>query len=956
MYRHRLVIPVQWLIGIVIVGVMVVMAVALLGFSWHQSQRTLGATLEETSAQLVDTLEARTQALVRPAQVAINMLANGAPGEADDWAGRLAALPLMSSALEAHRLIDAVYIGYGSGDFLMFRAVDRMLESKRPGIVDKAGQDAAYLALVVDAGPGQSPLSEWHLFDRSLAPLGRERLDQYFFDPRTRPWFQQAPEGDAPFLTAPYVFFNTGEIGISMARRSGDAVVGLDVASRDLGVGLDDLRLTPQTRMAVVTASGQALATTLDGSLNSGLDSAHRLSSLEDLAMPVLAQLLTTNVDQPPRRLSHEGRHWWGLVLPFATLGGEATRLMAAVPEDELTTDVRQMMLESSLLAGIVTLALLPLGVLLGRRLGRPLRELSGQVEALGRYDFSACDGVGSRVTEVRGLSVALRRLARGIEGFGRITRVLNSEPRLDRMLTSILEDLLRGTGSRAGAIYLADEQDEGRFARIAREGEARDPDADPRERELRLQQGSEAELEALIERFEAAGYLLQPLRNREGATLGLLALALRSLDDGDAHWRAFVAEVSSAAAVAIDLRRLLRGEARLLEGIVQLVAHAIDAKSPHTGSHCSRVPVLAEMIVDGIDRSEHGVYAETHFDETRRGAFHLAAWLHDCGKLAIPDEVMEKATKLEARYDRIHEIRTRFEVLWRDADVAYWQGRAHGGDPVILERRRHARQQELVAAFECVAEANRGGEAISDDLLERLTAIAQWRWWRHFDDRLGVSRDELKRMSREPLRRLPAEECLLADLPRHEIPWHRSRPAVAPDDPDNIWCFDMRPSELAGHQGELFNLRVSRGTLNEVERFRIQEHVIQTIMMLEALPWPAHLRRVPDIAGNHHERMDGTGYPRRLAMKDASLEERVMVMADVFEALTAADRPYKSAMTLSRALTTLADMVREGHLDPAIFRLMLEQRIYSDYAERFLTPAQRDSVDIEALLARAGA
>jgi hypothetical protein len=275
---------------------------------------------------------------------------------------------------------------------------------------------------------------------------------------------------------------------------------------------------------------------------------------------------------------------------------------------------------------------------------------------------------------------------------------------------------------------------------------------------------------------------------------------------------------------------------------------------------------------------------------------------------------------------------------------VAYWQGRAHGGDPVTLERRRHARQQELIAAFECVAEANRGGEAISDELLERLNVIAEWRWWRHFDDRLGVSRDELKRMSREPLRRLPAEERLLADLPRHEIPWHRSRPAVAPDDPDNVWRFDMRPSELAGHQGELFNLRVSRGTLNEVERFRIQEHVVQTIMMLEALPWPAHLRRVPAIAGNHHERM-----------KDASLEERVMVMADVFEALTAADRPYKSAMTLSRALATLADMVREGHLDPEIFRLMLEQRIYSDYAERFLTPAQRDSVDTEALLARAG-
>ncbi|MBY5926633.1 diguanylate cyclase [Halomonas sp. DP4Y7-1] len=164
-----------------------------------------------------------------------------------------------------------------------------------------------------------------------------------------------------------------------------------------------------------------------------------------------------------------------------------------------------------------------------------------------------------------------------------------------------------------------------------------------------------------------------------------------------------------------------------------------------------------------------------------------------------------------------------------------------------------------------------------------------------------------------------------------------------------------MSPCPLAGHHGELYNLSVRRGTLNDVERFRIQEHVIQTIMMLEALPWPAHLRQVPSIAGNHHERMDGTGYPRRLKLKEASLEEKVMVMADVFEALTAADRPYKAAMTLSRALALLADMVRDGHLDPDLYRLLLEQRVYRDFAKRFLKPGQWDKVDPQALLARAG-
>lgn len=1005
MHRQRFVVSMQWLIGVVIAAVMTVMAVALLWFSWHQSQRTLGATLEETSHQLVSTLEAHTQALVRPSQVAIDMLASGATGSASDW---LEQRPLMASALAAHRLIDAVYMANGDGDFVMFRSVERMMESVRPELAHHP--DAAYLALVVPGDASAADASEWRLYDQRLSPLGREPLAQYFFDPRTRPWFQRASREGTSYLTAPYAFYYTGEIGISMARRHGEVVVGLDVASQDLGLGMDSLRLTPGTRMAIVTDTGQALATTIHSAEDDTLSASAstpvsnpasnpanssssasttsssplnatpgiapldqpgssravtdgRLASIDELNFPVLRKLRALehtrehlpSGEQSPVRLEHEGRHWWGLVLPFARLGDQPTQLLAVVPEEELSAGAGQMIIESSVLAGMVTLALLPLGLVLGRRLGRPLQRLSEQVEALGRYDFAGCHGVSSRVSEVRGLSLALGRLSRGVEGFGRITRVLNSEPQLAPMLTSILEDLLQGAGSRSGAIYLADEHNERRFERVAQSGEARDPDSDPRAPELVLEGSPEGALARLEADFDRHDYLLQPLCNREGAILGLLAVALRSTDDDDLHWRAFVKEVSSAAAVAIDLRRLLQGEARLLDGIVKLVARAIDAKSPHTGSHCSRVPALAELIVNAIERADSGAFAEVHFDQRQRSAFHLAAWLHDCGKLAIPDEVMEKATKLEARHDRIHEIRTRFDVLWRDADVAYWQGRAHGGDPVILERRRHARQQELTAAFECVAEANRGGEAISDALLEQLATIAEWRWWRHFDDRLGLSRDELARMAREPVRRLPAEERLLADLPRHEIPWHRSRPAVERGDPDNRWQFDMSPCPLAGHHGELYNLSVRRGTLNDVERFRIQEHVIQTIMMLEALPWPAHLRQVPSIAGNHHERMDGTGYPRRLKLKEASLEEKVMVMADVFEALTAADRPYKAAMTLSRALALLADMVRDGHLDPDLYRLLLEQRVYRDFAKRFLKPGQWDKVDPQALLARAG-
>jgi len=947
MRQPRFALPIQLLIGGAIVTMMLLMAGVLLWYSWYQSERALGEAMQESSEQLSATVEARSRALVSPARVVAEMLASADVVEAPTFEERLASLPILAAALNAHELIDAVYIGYPSGDFLMLRSVARMPPALRPKLEHIAAGE--YLVMSVQQRLGATPVSRWSLYDADLALLERQALDHYYFDPRTRPWFSRALRQAGNTLTAPYAFFNTGELGVTLARRArdGQAVVGLDVASGDLGAQVATLYPAQGARIAIVALNGQVLAHAGGAGAEPG---ATRLATLAELDEPALARLARIGSPETPVHFDEQGVAWWGLTLPFATLGDDQARMLVAVPEASLMADMRAMLWQRSLVAGGLVVALLVLGVWLGRRLGRTLYALSEQVQALARFDFAACRGVPSRIKEVRRLSIAIRRLASGIDDFRRITRVLGSEPHLDRMLARILGDLLHGSDSRHGAIYLVDEQDPQVFLRSTEAGRA-GADSPVAER-LTLAEGEG--LEALIAAFGERGYLLQPLCNRDGGRLGLLAIAFRRLGGDEEAWRDFIAEISTAAAVAIDLRRLLKDEERLLQAIVQLVARATDAKSPHTGSHCSRVPELAEMILEGVGRTRHGAYADVDIDGQRRQAFHLAAWLHDCGKLATPDEIMEKATKLETRYNRIHEIRTRFEVLWRDADVRYWQGRAHGGDSVVLERHRRARQQELSAAFDCVAEANRGGESMSDALVERLESIAEWRWKRHFDDRLGLSRAELDRVAREPQQTLPAEERLLADLPRHEIDWYRPCPAVGHSDPANQWGFDMSPPELAGHQGELFNLRIARGTLNDVERFRIQEHVIQTIIMLESLPWPAHLKRVPSIAGNHHERVDGKGYPRGLMLGEASVEEKIMAMADVFEALTAVDRPYKAAMTLSRALAVLADMVNEGHLDAELYRLLLEEDIWRDYAERFLAPHQIDDVDVAALLKRA--
>jgi len=309
---------------------------------------------------------------------------------------------------------------------------------------------------------------------------------------------------------------------------------------------------------------------------------------------------------------------------------------------------------------------------------------------------------------------------------------------------------------------------------------------------------------------------------------------------------------------------------------------------------------------------------------------------------------VVDKATKLETIYDRIHEVRTRFEVLWRDAEVAYWQGRAEGGDPAQLEEALKAEQARLTEDYGFVATCNEGGEFMADDKIARLKDIASRRWLRHFDDSIGIGEEEKARKpANDAPAQLPVWEDLLADKAEHLL----ARPAnqIIPD--DNRWGFRMSVPQYLYNRGELYNLTVKRGTLTEEDRYKINEHIVQTMVMLSELPFPKHLRDVPEIAGSHHEKMDGTGYPRRLAGDEINLLGRIMVVADIFEALTAVDRPYKKGKTLSEAVKIMSFMVKDHHLDRDLFELFLSSGAYRVYAEKFMRPEQIDDVEVETYL-----
>ncbi|MGB7503052.1 MAG: HD domain-containing phosphohydrolase, partial [Azonexus sp.] len=297
--------------------------------------------------------------------------------------------------------------------------------------------------------------------------------------------------------------------------------------------------------------------------------------------------------------------------------------------------------------------------------------------------------------------------------------------------------------------------------------------------------------------------------------------------------------------------------------------------------------------------------------------------------------------------YDRIHEVRMRFEVLKRDAEIACLKAIA-AGEPEAAARTRLA---ETLAGldddFAFIAECNEGGEFMAPEKLDRLQAIAARTWTRTLDDRIGISHEEKARKERTPAPALPVQEALLADKPEHVF----ERQARDRMPPDNKWGFRMPVPEVLYNKGERYNLGVARGTLSEEERYKINEHIVQTLIMLTQLPFPKHLRNVPEIAAGHHEKMDGTGYPRRLTRDEMSPVARMMAIADIFEALTAIDRPYKKGKTLSEAIRIMSFMKKDHHIDPELFDLFLRSGVYREYAEQYMKPEQIDRVDIAAYI-----
>ena len=390
------------------------------------------------------------------------------------------------------------------------------------------------------------------------------------------------------------------------------------------------------------------------------------------------------------------------------------------------------------------------------------------------------------------------------------------------------------------------------------------------------------------------------------------------------------------------EVKKLQKKQQELIDAFIKVIATAIDMKSEYTGAHCERVPILTNWLAKAVSESDEIDFKIENKDQERE--ISTAAWLHDAGKIATPDFVMDKAVKLETVYNRIHEIRTRFEVLYRDLIIEALKRKLNGENEKEVDEWLKNEQEKLQKEFEFIASLNYGTETLSQEDLDKLKKIASRTWTRYFDNTLGVSREEKKRMKENGcIQKPPVKEYLLSDKKYHII--KRSKKDIEKfknkgfkiDVPENLY-----------NLGEIYNLSIPKGTLTKEEYFKIQEHVINTILMLESLPFPEKFKNVPLYAGAHHETLNGKGYPRRLKGDEIPIPSRIMAIADIFEALTAHDRPYKLKKKLSEAIDILVSKALNGELDKKILKIFLKTGLYKKYADIYLSEDQIDEVDVE--------
>jgi len=943
-------------------------------YHYHVSSKNLLAAAEKNFSQIGRELARDFENLISPAVQVVEFRALSSVMEAKNLEERLRYLPEFKLALEQVPGMTGLQIGYPNSDYFLVK----LIRSSEDLITLKAPPGTNLVVTHISDIPAGKHFKQILFFDETFRQIKQNKPEISDFNTLQRPWYKLSQSSNTPIATPPYFFHFARKVGTTIAVRDKktNAVAGADLTIESLSKIIGSYKITPNSEIVLLGKSGDVFAYKDTGKLifQRG-EKDFELAGLSDLGHPVLTSIANAkNLEPHSFTIKTDEELWRGEILPINIGYDINPRLLITAPESELLADAIKERQQALYITLLILAAFLPIAWLVAQMISKPLRRLALDAERINHFDFKQSREHRSFIKEVDDLAKIMGFMKKTISEFLTLTESLNKEKDFDHLLEKITREAGKIAQTEAVITYLLSD-DKLKLEPVAIHcsetisaiSEKQLPSLLIKENHGICRASINNKINITIPGSdEKTGFnhflshldnheltvVALPLQDRQGNSMGVIALLYAhspgkqpELIQDDRI--SFIKKMSSLAGVLLETRQLLRMQKELFNSFIKLIAGAIDAKSPYTGGHCQRVPVITKMLATAACEEKNGIFSDFNLTEEQWEELHVASWLHDCGKVTTPDYVVDKATKLETIYDRIHEVRMRFEVLKRDAEIACWQNIAKTGEKEIKLAQLDENITRLDQDFAFIAQCNQGSEFMAPELIERVHKIAQYSWLRTLDNRIGISWEETQRMQRTPAPDLPVQENVIKDREEHLI--LKSKEEKTSD--DNPWGFKLDEPEYRYNRGEVYNLQIAKGTLNMEERFKINDHIVQTIKMLEKLPYPKHLKKVPEIAGGHHETMIGTGYPRRLTGDQMSTTAKMMAIADVFEALTASDRPYKKQKKLSECIEIMSFMHKDGHFDSDLFKLFLTSGVFKSYAEKYLAQEQIDNVNIDAYL-----
>ncbi|WP_434764003.1 HD-GYP domain-containing protein [Vibrio fortis] len=929
--------------------IIILIVVIASGVQIFVTNKGLSTLILEANSKLFDRIELETRYKLNShystAFSALSSFAHNEKNQAATLEGREELLPKITYLLEQFPHIVSYSFHYPSGDLFKVIHLDKKAARKQFTV----DQNTQYL-LIHTMGDSlytkglDSEFREVYVKDLNIEPL-LSNISKW----------EHLATRDANKVSKPTPILGEGSLGITVFRKSNDGtVVSAGVLLEDLQSSLKDTLMTNSSLRALYNDEGDVYAMIA----NQNVDEPDNPNKT-DLKSDLLLKLLDENREQDKGilgKFEFEGESWIGKVVTIKPLNSEHIHLLMATKTADLFDSgllVKNQTIYASLLIFIL---MLPVIYLVSTYISKPIQRVTKRALDIERFRFDDTFLEDSFIREIHDLNYAQMSTQETIKQFISLTNNIARQENLDDMLSLVCRDTAHAVEANGVLLYLLDVEEKTLVPKFVWwEGIEND---NLQAKDIPVADASRFIQEAFVAKkptvfsveelphitFQTNGVgngevIFIPLASRSGEVIGSFGLLYES-DKAEEYYEQYANYLNTLlgfTSVTIETHNMLDDQKALLESFIQVFAGSLDKKSPYTGNHCQRVPIITQWLTQAAQESESEVFGHFRLNSKQWDELKMASWLHDCGKITTPEHVVDKATKLETIYDRIHEIRTRFEVLKRESEIGLLkQNISHL--PNEFHEQLAQRHAEIDDDFEFIANLNLGSEFVDDEALKRLEEIANKTWTRTLSKTAGISWVEKQRYEEDV--ELPVREPLLSDRPEHLIPWDFR--------PTNEERFTLKPTAYQANIGEVYNLSIQRGTLTNEERFIINDHIIQTIQILESLPFPKHMRNVAKIAGGHHEKIDGTGYPMGLKGEEMPITAKIMAIADVFEALTSSDRPYKQAKSLSESIRIMSFMVKDNHLDRDLFELFLTSGVYKRFADEFMAESQIDTFDIQ--------